>query len=117
MRIRFVSETAYGRSMRRAPREASGAELGRPSSDGVSAQPLPAGCRPSPWGKQWARAGVRWGRCSYSKKSAFPAKAGTHSSTAPSSGQWIPAFAGNADFQLAKPSLDALDIGLSLLVL
>jgi len=32
------------------------------------------------------------------KKSAFPAKAGTHSSTAPSPDKWIPAFAGNADF-------------------
>src|SRR5712691_4488527 len=103
-----------GDPWRRAPREASGAELGRPSSDGASAQPLARGCRPSPCGKQWARAGVGWGRSSYSKKSAFPAKAGTHSSTAPSSAQWIPAFAENADLQLAKPSLDALDIGLSL---
>jgi len=32
------------------------------------------------------------------KKSAFPAKAGIHFSTAPASAKWIPAFAGNADF-------------------
>jgi len=41
------------------------------------------------------------------KKSAFPAKAGTHSATAQSPDKWIPAFAGNADLQFVTPSLNA----------
>src|SRR5260370_10750320 len=44
---------------------------------------------------------------SSSKNSAFPAKAGTHSSTAPSPDRWIPAFAGNADFQVMTSALFA----------
>jgi len=37
------------------------------------------------------------------QKTAFPAKAGTYSSTAQSRDKWIRAFAGNADFQFATP--------------
>jgi len=36
------------------------------------------------------------------KKSAFPANAGTHFSTTPSPDEWIPAFAGNADFRVVS---------------
>src|SRR5207244_3653592 len=40
----------------------------------------------------------RRGALLWTKKSAFPAKAGIHFPTAPSPDEWIPAFAGNADF-------------------
>ena len=41
------------------------------------------------------------------KKSAFPAKAGTHLSIARASEQWIPAFAGNAVFFVGLSGLRA----------
>jgi len=44
----------------------------------------------------------------YSKKSAFPAKAGIHLSSDGAVEEWVPAFAGNADFWLVTSSLNAL---------
>src|SRR5260370_5379394 len=35
---------------------------------------------------------------------AFPAKAGSHLSTVSGAEEWIPAFAGNAEFLLARPA-------------
>src|SRR6266567_6350832 len=55
-----------------------------------------------------ARVPLRWNIIP--KKSAFPAKAGTHFATAPSPDKWIPAFAGNADFRLVTPSRKAFGI-------
>src|SRR6266481_7055483 len=47
-------------------------------------------------------------RSAVSKKSAFPATAGIRSRTAPSPDRWIPAFAGNADCQLATRSPNSI---------
>src|SRR6266851_10094941 len=45
-----------------------------------------------------------------SKKTAFPAKAGTHLSGDGAVERWVPAFAGNAVFRLLTPSLIALGL-------
>jgi hypothetical protein len=37
-----------------------------------------------------------------SNETAFPAKAGTHSSKPETVDKWVPAFAGNADFFFGK---------------
>src|SRR6266446_162259 len=55
------------------------------------------GVRSIEWGHGLARRNII-------QKPAFPAKAGIHFSTARSPDEWIPACAGNADFQLVTPS-------------